>query len=114
MTLTNEDIERIIAQGYKNFFYYVNGYLQLVNVHGHCIFLQRDRCSIYPDRPEGCKLYPLILDIDNNEVILHDFCPYNDEFEFSDEDRERLEALIDIEKKERDERILKRLHDLSK
>jgi Fe-S-cluster containining protein len=76
MTLTNEDMERISGLGFKNFYIYKNGYNQLVNENGHCIFLKQDKCSIYRHRPAGCQLYPLILDIDTDEIILHDFCPY--------------------------------------
>ena len=113
MTLTNEDIDRISDLGYKNFFVFKNGYYQLVNVHGHCIFLKKDLCSIYPNRPEGCKLYPLILDTDTGEAFLHEFCPYNEEFDFSEEDEKHLSHIIETEERERNERVLKRLHELS-
>ncbi|UCH88866.1 MAG: YkgJ family cysteine cluster protein [Thermoplasmata archaeon] len=113
MTLTNEDVERILKLGYKDFYIYKNGYLQLENVHGHCYFLKKDLCSIYDDRPEGCKLYPQVFDLDSAEVYLHEFCPYNDEFEFSEDDARRLEEVIALEERERNERILKRLHELS-
>jgi Fe-S-cluster containining protein len=113
MTLTEEDVERISKLGVKDFYMYKGGYLQLVNVQGRCIFLKRDKCSIYEDRPAGCRLYPLILDLDNDDIILHDFCPYTEEFNFTDEDEDKLQDVIDCEEKERDERILKRLHEVS-
>ena len=113
MTLTNEDIERISALGYSDFYIYVNGYLQLKNVQGHCFFLKQDLCEINDNKPAGCRLYPLIMDIDTGELFLHDYCPYNDEFEFSEEDGDTLKELIEREETERDERILKRLHELT-
>ena len=109
MTLTNEDIERISALGYKDFYVYIDGYLQLKNVQGHCFFLKQDRCEINDAKPAGCRIYPLIMDIDTGELFLHDYCPYNEEFLFSEDHREELREIIDREEKERDERILKRL-----
>jgi hypothetical protein len=52
------------------------------------------------------------MDIDTGELFLHDYCPYNEEFFFSEDDREELREIIDREEKERDVRILKRLHEL--
>ena len=107
MTLSNEDISRISKLGYDDFYYEVDGYLQVKNVGGKCIFLKNDLCKIYPNRPEGCKLYPLVfnLDIDEEPVELHDFCPYRDEFQFPDSMNERLIQVIAIEESEREERI---------
>lgn len=113
MTLTNEDVSRIEGLGYKNFYDYQEGYLILKNKNGHCIFLKRDLCSIYNSRPAGCRLYPLIMDLDTGEAILHDFCPYTDEFVFTGNDEERLAEIIELEEKEKDERVLNRLHELS-
>jgi len=113
MTLTNEDVRRISDLGYKNFYIYKNGYLQLINVQGHCIFLKKDLCEINEDKPAGCKLYPLIMDIDTGEPFLHEFCPYHAEFKFTEEHANFLKELIEVEERERDERILKRLHELT-
>jgi Fe-S-cluster containining protein len=113
MTMTEEDIERISSIGNKDFYFYKDGYLQLKNVQGHCIFLERDRCSIYEYRPIGCQIYPLILDIDTKEAFLHDFCPYNDEFDFPEGTSERLKKVIETEEDEKGKRVLKRLHKLS-
>ena len=83
MTLTVEDVERISGLGITDFYDYKGGYLQLRNVHGHCIFLDRNLCSIQENKPAGCRLYPLILDVDTGEAFLHEFCPHTEEFEFT-------------------------------
>jgi Fe-S-cluster containining protein len=113
MTLTDEDVERISGLGVSDFYDYKNGYLQLKNVHGHCIFLDRNLCSIQENKPAGCRLYPLILDVDTIEAFLHDFCPHTEEFEFTVEHENELKELVEREEKEKDQRILKRLHELS-
>lgn len=54
---------------------------QLVNNGDHCVFLGTNgRCTIYHDRPDGCRLYPLVWDRDQNKVVRDDFCPWNKEF----------------------------------
>ncbi len=43
----------------RGYFIYV---LKTVNDSGTCIFLQDNRCSIYPARPRTCRLYPFALE----------------------------------------------------
>jgi Fe-S-cluster containining protein len=105
MTLTEEDVTRLTALGYRKF-YRVNqaGDLQLVNAGGRCVFLEEGLCSAHDHRPEGCELYPLILDLDEDRVIRHDFCPHADEFQFGPEDEQRLRDSVAAEKREAEER----------
>ena len=109
MTLTVEDVERLTTLGFRAF-YRENkaGDLQLVNLAGKCIFLDGSQCSVYDHRPEGCWLYPLILEVDGNETSLDDFCPYRDEFEFDEDDARRLKESVETEDREREERISER------
>jgi Fe-S-cluster containining protein len=85
MSLRSADVERLRRHGYEGFFFEdEHGYLRLHNVDGRCIFLGGDgHCAVYPWRPEGCVLYPLILYTDVDEVGLHDFCRYRYEFHFT-------------------------------
>lgn len=54
---------------------------QLRVVDGACFFLGADgKCTVYNDRPEGCRLYPLVWDRDAGRVIRDDFCPWSREF----------------------------------
>ena len=106
MTLTLEDVNRLTGLGFRGF-YRENeaGDLQIVNVAGHCVFLENGRCRVYDHRPEGCWLYPLVLDVDDDAAILHEFCPYRDEFTFGGDDEQRLRESIATEDAERRERL---------
>ena len=60
-----------------------------------CFFLQIDGlCSIYRIRPDGCRFYPWIWDLESHRVIPDDFCPYNEEFEQEKEKNNQLELFI--------------------
>ncbi len=79
MPLTKEDIERIEKLGYsRSYFVQVdeNGIPRLRNVNGHCVFLdpRTGRCKIYPYRPLGCRLYPLVY-VPGEGVIVDPLCP---------------------------------------
>lgn len=79
MPLTREDIARIVSLGYKiSDFVRVgaDGIPRLKNVNGHCVFLDEDtgKCKIYPWRPLGCRLYPLIY-IDGVGPGFDEYCP---------------------------------------
>jgi Fe-S-cluster containining protein len=110
MTLTVEDVQRLTSLGFRRFYRVnVTGDLQIVNVAGECIFLEEGRCTVYDHRPEGCWLYPLILEVDGDETTLHDFCPYRDEFDFDEEDEQRLRDSVAAEDREREERLSNRV-----
>ncbi|RLG78751.1 MAG: hypothetical protein DRO13_06790 [Thermoprotei archaeon] len=56
---------------------YSTGIPRLKNIDGHCIFLDpsTNMCTIYEHRPLGCRLYPLVYDVDRDEVSLDTTCP---------------------------------------
>ena len=39
------------------------------------MFLKQGKCSIYEHRPIGCRLYPVIIDIETFEPIIDEECP---------------------------------------
>lgn len=84
MPLTEADLRRIEGLGHQRdtFSLLDDEFVpQLRVVDGHCIFLGSDgRCTIYADRPEGCRLYPLVWDRDAGRVVRDDFCPWHREF----------------------------------
>ncbi|MCL2135152.1 MAG: YkgJ family cysteine cluster protein [Candidatus Bathyarchaeota archaeon] len=74
MLLSKEDIQRIAKKGFnKKYFIKIDkyGYAQLRNRNGYCVFYDLDArlCSIYSDRPFGCRVYPVILDEDVGIVV---------------------------------------------
>ena len=83
MILSSQDIDFIIKNSSKvlkkeDFTFQNNdGFYQLKNQMGHCIFLDitSDKCKIYEFRPSGCIFYPLIYDFDNNRCIFDKECP---------------------------------------
>ncbi|RLF04423.1 MAG: YkgJ family cysteine cluster protein [Thermoprotei archaeon] len=79
MPLTKSDIERIKKIGFsEDYFVDRRGRIpRLKNIDGHCVFLdsQSNSCMIYPDRPEGCRLYPLVYDVENDKVVVDPLCP---------------------------------------
>ena len=90
MLLTVEDIERIEKGGYKREDFTLpiqttDGFYQLRNIEGPlgttCFFLDpKGKCTIYQIAPKGCKLYPLILNLETNEVMIDYDCREQDWF----------------------------------
>jgi len=78
MILSSNDVQSIIECGYKEedfCFIDEEGYTRLKNIDGNCFFLRDNKCIIYSSRPQGCKFYPIIFDLDNNKAIVDPECP---------------------------------------
>jgi uncharacterized protein len=78
MLLSKKDIKRLEGKGFsQNQFvnYDEQGYAQLKNRDGYCVFYDRKnhQCSVYVDRPTGCRVYPVILD-EETGIILDNIC----------------------------------------
>jgi Fe-S-cluster containining protein len=78
MLLCKKDIKRLEKRGFcQNQFVNFDkiGYAFLKNHEGYCIFydLKNRKCSVYKDRPSGCRVYPVILD-EETGIILDDIC----------------------------------------
>nr|AIF04991.1 putative Fe-S oxidoreductase [uncultured marine group II/III euryarchaeote KM3_178_D06] len=109
MPVTRADISRITALGHKLSFFTIvqpDGSVRLANSNETkaCVFLTTDSaeedapgtCSIWKDRPEGCRIYPLILD-ELDQPFLDELCPHRDEFSIPPIGmRGRLHMLSDI------------------
>ena len=104
MILTKEDIKRIEKNGFKkeDFSIKNNEYINLKNINNKCFFHDGKKCIIYPIRPVGCKLYPIIYDVETQSAIIDKECPYHDYFSISQDKRMLLHETIDIIKKECD------------
>ncbi|HTY46843.1 MAG TPA: YkgJ family cysteine cluster protein [Methanomassiliicoccales archaeon] len=79
MELAEEDVGRLEALGYDPAdFVRVdgNGIARLCNLNGACFFLveAERRCRVYPQRPAGCRIYPVNVD-ELGEVVLDEDCP---------------------------------------
>ncbi len=86
MMLTEDDIRRIEHLGYKkeDFSKEEDGFIILRNIDSHCFFLKDGKCSIYNNRPLGCRYYPIILDLDAEELIIDKDCPFHNHFSIED------------------------------
>lgn len=88
MILTEADIISIEKLGYfKNSFLIPltgsDGYYQLKNIESKigikCYFLtDKGKCKLYrgnnDSRPQGCRIYPLIIDLNENSIVIDIDC----------------------------------------
>lgn len=106
MLLTEQDINRIAGLGYERNYFVLerNGWLQLKNMHGRCVFHTMERCRIYDHRPEGCMLYPVVYDADHHSAILDAECPQRQHFFLRERKVQKLLLLIETLHDERSRR----------
>jgi Fe-S-cluster containining protein len=106
MILSYQDIKTIEKIGFNQEFFVTkhNGWLQLKNQNGRCVFHNGTLCTIYDQRPEGCTLYPAVYDDDANRAVLDTECPQRHCFHLSDKKTQQLTTLISRLKKERAKR----------
>ena len=79
MLLSQEDMDRLENMGFPKAYFVKfdqQGFAQLKNMDKYCVFYDRNkrRCSVYTNRPSGCRVYPVILD-EETGIILDDICP---------------------------------------
>ena len=103
MVLTTHDIQTIEKLGYEPRFFVSerNGWVQLKNKNGRCVFHNGTVCTIYDHRPEGCVLYPIVYDKDHRCAILDSDCLQKHCFPLSETKSEQLYSLISSLEKER-------------
>ncbi len=83
MALSEKDITRIENLGYEisDFLEEKDGFMILKNIDGHCFFLKGKSCSIYEDRPQGCRFYPLIYDLEIDDFVVDNLCTHHEDFD---------------------------------
>jgi len=106
MLLAEKDITILLKRGYaKDFFvkYDKQGYAQLKNRAGFCVFYDSGRhlCNVYFDRPEGCRVYPVIFD-EEKGIVLDDICPEIESIKKKEKDL-KGKKVVDLLKKIDDE-----------
>lgn len=106
MPLSYEDIEKIKKLGFETDFFVIedDGWLQLKNQKGRCVFHNGTTCSIYEDRPEGCRLYPVIYDKDKRCAVFDKDCPHTKCFQIKNSIKKQLNILVSKIEYERAER----------
>jgi uncharacterized protein len=77
MPLSKKDITRLERKNLgKDFVNYDSeGYAILKNREGYCVFYDRhkQRCSVYSERPAGCRVYPVIFD-EEKGIVTDSIC----------------------------------------
>jgi uncharacterized protein len=94
MMLLDEDVTRIKELGFDEDFFTLrtdDGFKVLKNSSaGRCVFHDGSKCTIYEDRPKGCKLYPVIYDENLMRAVKDTDCPYRNEFRISPRSKREL------------------------
>ena len=103
MSLNSSDIARIGNLGFSEDFFILkkNGNRQLKNVSARCVFHDGQRFVIYNHRPEGCRLYPAILNEEIGVVVLDSYCPHHGKFQLTPNISRKVIKLVrklDLEK----------------
>ena len=100
------DIRRLQALGFnvKDFVVDRGGERKLKNKNGRCFFLTDEGCSVYEDRPTGCRFYPMVLD-DEGEVIVDPDCSHSGMFTVGEVEASELVAFIQKLKKEKKRKL---------
>jgi Fe-S-cluster containining protein len=90
------DLKRIEKLGYKraDFTVHYEGETRLKNRGKTCCFLEDGRCMVYENRPEGCRIYPLVYDVYSHKFISDKVCLHSAEFKATRADKDRLKHLI--------------------
>ncbi|MBT4058928.1 MAG: YkgJ family cysteine cluster protein [Euryarchaeota archaeon] len=92
MPLLISDITRLEAAGHDSSSFSIvlpDGSVRLANSPATqaCVFLKTESpdlhapgtCQAWDSRPEGCRIYPLVLD-ELDEPFLDELCPHRDQF----------------------------------
>lgn len=109
MPLTEADAARLEERGFRRdeFAGLDDGWMRLRNRNGQCVFLGPGGCSVHDDRPEGCRLYPLVWDADERRVVLDvETCPFTAEFRVTPKQRAAVEGLVRTLTTERGARLV--------
>jgi Fe-S-cluster containining protein len=78
MLLSKKDIARLEQKGYSVdsiVRFSREGYARLRNRGGFCVFYnnQINRCKVYKDRPEGCRIYP-VIHCETKGIVIDHIC----------------------------------------
>jgi Fe-S-cluster containining protein len=84
MPVMEEDVTRLVALGHAREAFTTRGeggFLQLQTVEPAegmpgrpCFFLKENKCSVYADRPTGCRIYPMVLN-EAARLLRDEDCP---------------------------------------
>jgi hypothetical protein len=99
MPITEDDITRLAALGHarEHFVTWSDDETAQLKVREEpgkpCFFLRENRCSVYADRPAGCRIYPLVLN-EKGRLQRDEDCPHRAEFPLDPTAKRRIQRVI--------------------
>lgn len=103
MPLTDDDISRLEALGHARAAFVTwsaEGTAQLATVDASegmpgrpCFFLKENQCSVYAERPQGCRIYPLVLN-ERSRLMRDEDCPHRAEFPLDPSAKRRIQRVV--------------------
>lgn len=99
MPVTGEDVARLEALGHARADFTIRGPDGLIVLRTRdeerrpCFFLRDDRCSVYADRPAGCRIYPFVLNA-SRKLTRDEDCPHRREFPMDPSMKRRIERVL--------------------
>ncbi len=57
-----------------------------------CFFLKDNQCSVYADRPIGCRIYPFVL-TEDQRLVRDDDCPHHRQFPVDPSLKRRIQKI---------------------
>ncbi|HUR70123.1 MAG TPA: YkgJ family cysteine cluster protein [Candidatus Thermoplasmatota archaeon] len=99
MPLTVDDISRLVALGHAkdDFVTWSDDETAQLKVREEpgkpCFFLRENRCSVYADRPQGCRIYPLVMN-ERGRVVRDEDCPHRAEFPMDASAGRRIQRVL--------------------
>lgn len=82
-----------------------NGERRLKNLKGRCVFHNGQLCTIYKSRPEGCRTYPVVLDVAAMEPVIDHECPHYREFHLTPSISRKIVKLVRKMNRERNAKL---------
>ena len=109
MPITEEDVARLVAKGHDRAAFSKRsneGFLMLNTrdpkegeTRRPCFFLHEDRCSAYADRPQGCRIYPLVMS-EQGRLMRDEDCPHRAQFPVDPSAKRRIQKIYATLKRE--------------
>ena len=87
MEISRSDIKKIEKKnpfGFKqhDFCTFFDNFYHLKNVNNYCCFFDstQKKCKIYDYRPEGCRYYPIIYNLEEDKCEIDTDCKFHRDF----------------------------------
>lgn len=106
MPLTTDDVARLVALGHPREAFVTHNSEGVATLRTRedetaaaqgkgkpCYFLREERCSVYADRPQGCRIYPLVMN-ERSRIERDVDCPHRAEFPLDPSAKRRIQRVL--------------------